>query len=326
MADKRKVIIDCDTGVDDAVALLLCLKHLDVVGITTVGGNVALERTQRNTRFITEVARRTDVPVYAGYAQPLLVPLHDASYVHGAGGLGPVEVPEPKKPLEKQHAVDFLIETFMAHDDITLITLGPLTNVAQALLKEPRLTKRIPQILCMGGSAVSGNATPVAEFNIYVDPEAAKIVFESGVPIRMVGLNATRQQTTPQTLLEQIGTLDNDAARLVYQLFGKRTYGKHGRTAICDACAVMWLIAPEVITKSLPVHVTVETKGEFTRGMTVCDLRPFQGPRPQVDVERERLVEPLPAGQAPNVEVAMELDEARFGQVLFDTLRSYSES
>lgn len=323
MADKRKVIIDCDTGVDDALALLLCLKRLDVLGITTVGGNVGLENTQRNTRYVTEIAGRTDVPVYAGYARPLLVPLQDASYVHGAGGLGSIQVPEPKKPLEKQHAVDFLIETFMTREDVSLITLGPLTNIAQALLKEPRLAKRIPEILTMGGSTCCGNATPVAEFNIFVDPEAAKLVFESGIPIRMVGLNLTRQQVATPQMRDKVKAIGNRASLFAAQLFGDRE-GKPGRDNFCDACAVMWMIDPQVITKSARMHVTVETRGEFTRGMTVCDTRGFRSDDPLVDITHEYRFEPLPKGEEPNVEVALELDAHRFDQVLLETLALYS--
>lgn len=323
MVEKRKVVIDCDTGVDDALALLLCLKRLEVVGVTTVGGNVGLANTQRNTRYVVETAGRSDVPVFAGYPRPLLVPLQDASYVHGAGGLGNIQVPEPKKPLEKQHAVDFLIETFMTRDDVSLITLGPLTNVAHALLKEPRLAQRIPEILTMGGSTSGGNATPAAEFNIFVDPEAAKLVFESGIPIRMVGLNLTRQQVATPQMRDRVKAIPNPAAQLAAQLFGDRE-GKPGRDSFCDACAVMWMIDPAVITKSAKMHVTVETRGEFTRGMTVCDARGFRSDRPEVDMEHQFLFDPLPAGEAPNVEVALELDAKRFDQVLLETLEMYS--
>lgn len=323
MSERRKVIIDCDTGVDDAMALLLCLKRLDVVGITTVGGNVGLQNTQRNTRYVTEIAGRTDVPVFAGYARPLLVPLQDASYVHGSGGLGSIQVPEPKKPLEKQHAVDFIIETFMTREDVSLITLGPLTNIAQALLKEPRLAQRIPEILTMGGSTTAGNATPAAEFNIFVDPEAAKLVFESGIPIRMVGLNLTRQQVATVQMRDRVKAIPNPAAQFAAQLFGDRE-GKPGRDSFCDACAVMWMIDPAVITKSAKMHVVVETRGEFTRGMTLCDTRGFRADRPQADIEHQWLFDPLPKGESPNVEVALELDPQRFDQVLLETLEQYS--
>lgn len=323
MSDKRKVVIDCDTGVDDAMALLLCFQHLDVVGITTVGGNVGLENVQRNTRYVAELAGRTDVPVFAGYAQPMLVPLQDASYVHGAGGLGSVQVPEPRKPLEKQHAVDFLIETFMREDNVTLITLGPLTNVAHALLREPRLKGRIPQILTMGGSTTYGNATPAAEFNIFVDPEAAKLVFESGIPIKMVGLNLCRQQVTTPETTEQVRAIGNPVSDLVARLCLDRN-GQPGRNNFCDACAVMWLCAPEVITKSARMHVAVETRGEFTRGMTLCDTRPFRTEAPLADLAHEKTCDPLPAGERPNVEVALELDQEAFTRVLLTTLKMYS--
>lgn len=323
MADKRKVIIDCDTGVDDALALLLCLKRLDVLGITTVGGNVGLDNVQRNTRYVSEIAGRADVPVFAGYTRPILVPLQDASYVHGAGGLGNIQVPEPKKPLEDRHAVDFLIETFMTRDDVSLITLGPLTNIAQALLREPRLTGRIPEILTMGGSTIGGNITPAAEFNIFVDPEAAKLVFESGIPIRMVGLNATRQQVATREMLERVKAIDNPAAQLACLLFRDRV-GKPGCDSFCDACAVMWMIEPSVITKSAKMHVVVETQGQFTRGMTLCDTRGFRSAQPQSDIEHGSLFEPLPKGEEPNVEVALELDPAKFDQVLLDILHEYS--
>lgn len=318
----RKVVIDCDTGVDDAVALVLCLKNLDVLGVTTVGGNVGLDNTQRNTRYVLETTGYTDVPVYAGYDRPMLVPLKDASEVHGKGGLGSLQIPEPKKPLEKQHAVDFLIDTFMNQEQVSLITLGPLTNVAHALLKEPGLAKKIPEILCMGGSMSCGNATAAAEFNIMVDPEAAKIVFESGIPIRMVGLNLTRQQIVTKELTDQIKAIDNNAARLVGALCDHVT-NTFGSGSFCDACAVMWWIDDQVITKSMALHVVVETKGEFTRGMTLCDTRSCRGVDPLVDYLHEKQ-ETIYDEKEPNVDVAVEMDAARFDQVLLDTLKRYS--
>lgn len=324
MSEKRKVVIDCDTGIDDALALILCLKRLDVVGITTVGGNVALHNTQRNTRYVVETVGRSDVPVFAGYAKPMLVPLEDASYAHGVNGLGDIEVPEPKKPLEKQHAVDFIIDTFMNHDDVSLITLGPLTNIAQALLKEPRLAERIPEILTMGGSTTYGNATPAAEFNIYVDAEAAKVVFESGIPIRMVGLNVTRQQTATPEIGAKVKAIQNPAAQLAGRLFGNRV-GRPGMDTFCDACAVMWMIDPSVITKSAKMHVDIETKGEFTRGMTLCDTRLYISTDPKTDLTHERTGDyPLLSAGTPNVDVALELDQDRFNEVLLETLEQYS--
>ena len=219
MDTKRNVIIDCDPGIDDMFALILCIRHLDVRGIVAVGGNTGLEYTQRNARFATELTGRPDIPVYAGYDMPMLNQLVRATEVHGSGGIGDIEIREPEKKLEKEHGADFLIRTFMENDDISLITLGPLTNVAQAILKEPELKKRIPEILCMGGSATSGNATPAAEFNILVDPEAAKIVFESGIPIKMAGLNLTRQNHMDMADVEQLraigGTVGDFAADIL---------------------------------------------------------------------------------------------------------------
>jgi len=260
MDTKRKVIIDCDPGIDDMFALILCIRHLDVRGIVAVGGNTGLEYTQRNARFATELTGRPDIPVYAGYDMPMLNQLVRAIEVHGSGGIGDIEIREPEKKLEKEHGADFLIRTFMENDDISLITLGPLTNVAQAILKEPELKKRIPEILCMGGSATSGNATPAAEFNILVDPEAAKIVFESGIPIKMAGLNLTRQNHMDMADVEQLraigGTVGDFAADILEFSVKNSDF-----TSICDACAVAWWVDDRVITKSIRTQVDVETKG-----------------------------------------------------------------
>lgn len=321
MPEKRKVVIDCDTGVDDALALLLAFQHLDVVGITTVGGNVGLSNVQRNTRYVAELAGRWDIPVFAGYDRPLLVPLQDASHVHGKGGLGPVVIPEPKKPLEPVHAVDFLIDTFLHRDDVSLVTTAPLTNIAHALLREPRLKERIPEILCMCGSTTYGNATPAAEFNIYVDPEAAKLVFESGIPMKMVGLNLCRQYVTTAQATERLRALDTPVSRLAAALFDSRV-DKSGMNHLCDVCCLMWYCAPEVITKSAPMHVAIETKGEFTRGMTLCDTRAFDTNIPATDIGHQRSYSSF-KGLPPNVEVALELDAQRFDQVFYETIRQY---
>lgn len=320
MSEKKKVVIDCDPGIDDTFALLLCMKHLDVRGIVTVGGNTGLKYTQRNARYAAELAGHADIPVYAGYDMPILNQLVRAEDVHGSGGIGDVVIDEPKKPLEAQHGVDFLIDTFLNHDDISLIALGPLTNVAQAILKEPRLKERIPEILCMGGSAVAGNATSAAEFNIYVDPEAAKIVFESGIPIQMVGLNLTRQNHMVQEDVDHLRAIGGPVAEYAAELLGY-SVREFGSTMVCDACAVSWWIDPAIITKSVKTHVDVETKGEFTRGMTICDWRDFVGFSPEQEIERVRQNErhPLPC----NVEVAMEFDRERFCKLLFDTIESY---
>ena len=321
--NRTKVVIDCDPGTDDCFALMLCIKHLDVKGIVTVGGNTGLEYTEKNARFMTELCGRTDIPVYAGYDQPMFGKAVRAAYAHGATGLGDVIIPEPKKQLEPVHGVDFLIDFFMHNDDVKLITLGPLTNVAQAILKEPRLCKRIPEILCMGGSGTAGNFSAAAEFNIYVDPEAAKIVFESGIPIRMVGLNLTRQNRIMPKDVDEIAAVGNRVSDFAAEML-RFSAGEDGRCSICDACTVVWLIDPEIIPKSLKVHVDVETKGEFTRGMTVCDWREYMDMDPKQDIAHEKVAEhPFAGMKEPNVEVAMEFDQLRFRKLLMDTLRMY---
>lgn len=319
---KRKVIIDCDPGIDDCYALLLCLRHLDVQGIVAVGGNTGLVYTEKNARYITELTGKTDIPVYAGYDLPILNRIVRATEVHGSGGLGEVSIPEPKKQLEDKHGVDYLTEYYMGDQaaETALITLGPLTNIAQALLKEPELRNRIPEILCMGGSAFAGNTTSVAEFNIMADPEAAKIVFESGIPIRMVGLNLTRQNRMTAEDVEQFraegGKVGAFAADILQFTVGNK------KVELCDACAVAWMIDPEIITRSIKCHVDIETAGTYTRGMTVCDWRDYIGMDPKQDLshvqEREVVQAPL------NVEVAMEFDRERFHRLLHETIASYA--
>ncbi|MCI7795171.1 MAG: nucleoside hydrolase [Lachnospiraceae bacterium] len=322
MEFKKKVVIDCDPGIDDCFALLLCICHLDVQGIVAVGGNTGLRYTERNARYITELTGRTDIPVYAGYDMPMLNKIVRATEIHGSGGIGTVVIGEPKKHLEKQHGVDFLIDTFMNHDDISLITLGPLTNVAQALLKEPRLKERIPEILCMGGSAFCGNATPTAEFNILVDPEAAKIVFESGIPIQMVGLNLTRQNLMCAADVERLKEIGGPVGSFAAELLGF-SVGNSMTPNLCDAAAVSWWTGSGVITKSMKVHVDVETKGEFTRGMTVCDWRNYMGSDPLQEISREKCDNR--AELPKNVEVAMEFDREQFRKLLFETIEWYKE-
>lgn len=322
MDKKRKVVIDCDPGIDDCFALMLCIRYLDVQGIVAVGGNTGLEYTERNARFITELTGRTDIPVYAGYDMPMFTKCVRATEVHGSGGVGDVEIVVQNKKLEPRHGTDYLIDMFMNHDDVSLITLGPLTNVAQALLKEPRLKERIPEILCMGGSATAGNATPAAEFNIYVDPEAAKIVFESGISIKMVGLNLTRQNHLAEKEAAEIEAIGGKVAEFAAKIL-RFASAQLGVSNLCDAAAVSWWTQPDVITKSLMAHVDVETQGEFTKGMTLCDWRDYMGTEPSVDISRTRVCELYPNPY--NVEVAMEFNRERFLEMLYDTMRWYKE-
>ena len=198
MPEKRKIIIDTDPGQDDAVAILLALAspELEVLGITAVAGNVPLALTEKNARKICELAGKPKTKVFAGAIRPLLRQLVTAEEVHGKTGLNGPHLPEPTMPLEDQHAVDFIVETLMqeASGSVTLCALGPLTNVALALIREPRIAPRIKEIVLMGGGFFEGgNVTPTAEFNIYVDPHAAEIVLKSGVPIVMMPLDVTHK-------------------------------------------------------------------------------------------------------------------------------------
>ena len=195
----RPIIIDCDPGQDDAVALLVALAspdELEVKGITTVAGNVPLGLTESNARKIRELARRPDVPVFAGCSRPILRPLHTAETVHGPTGIDGAELPEPRRPLEATHAVDFIVDAAKGvGEPLTLVTLGPLTNIGVALVKAPEIAAGIREIVMMGGAMRGGNTTPVAEFNLFVDPHAARIVFESGVPVVMHGLDVTDRKS-----------------------------------------------------------------------------------------------------------------------------------
>ncbi|MEM7772807.1 MAG: nucleoside hydrolase, partial [Cyanobacteria bacterium P01_A01_bin.37] len=202
----KPIIIDCDPGVDDAIALLLAFAspELTILGITTVAGNVPLSLTQTNARKICELAQRSDIPVYAGCPRPMLQPLQTAEEIHGKTGLDGTELPPPTMPLQSEHAVSFLIRTLEhAATPITLATLGPLTNIAIALIQAPHIAQNIQSIVMMGGAITLGNITPTAEFNIYGDPHGADVVFRSGIPITLISLDVTHQVlTTPERLLD----------------------------------------------------------------------------------------------------------------------------
>lgn len=315
-----KVWIDCDPGIDDSFALLLAMKHLDVLGITTVGGNTGLENTSRNARYVTELAGKGAIPVYQGYDLPMFSMPERAEGVHGSTGLGNFRVPDLNSPLSKEHAADILVDTFRQRMDVTLVTLGPLTNVAQALLKAPDLKSRIPEILCMGGSVTAGNMNACAEFNIGADPEAAQIVFQSGIPIRMVGLNLCRQNAMTLKDVDRLRKISGPVAEFAADLL-EYSVNLRRQSQLCDACAIAWLIDPPVVTCALPMHVEVETKGEFTRGMTVCDYREYVGTVPQEDIGRI-ISHELETGRK-NILAAMEFDEQRFKELLFQTIKSY---
>lgn len=276
----RKIIIDTDPGQDDAVAILLALAspELEVLGITAVAGNVPLRLTQLNARKICELAGRPQTRVFAGAVRPMVRPLVTAEEVHGKTGLDGPDLPEPKMPLQEQHAVDFIVETLMAQEpgSVTLCPLGPLTNIGLALVREPRIAKRIGGIVLMGGGFFEGgNVTPAAEFNIYVDPHAADVVFRSGVPITMMPLDVTHKALTTARRVEafrKLGTRVGDATAAMLDFFERYDEGKYGTDGgpLHDPCVIAWLLKPELFG-GRHVNVSIETGSELTMGMTVVD-------------------------------------------------------
>jgi purine nucleosidase len=280
MPAAQKIIIDTDPGQDDAVAILLALAspELDVLGITAVAGNVPLKLTEKNARKVCELAGRPEIKVYAGAIRPLVRPLVTAEYVHGKTGLDGPDLPEPKMPLQKEHAVDFIVETLMEEESgtVTLCPLGPLTNVALALIREPRIAKRIRQIVLMGGGFFEGgNTTPTAEFNIYVDPHAADVVFRSGVPIAMMPLDVTHKALTTKkrvAAFRKLGTKVGTATAEMlefFERFDEEKYGSDGGP-LHDPCVIAYLLQPKLFG-GREVNVSIETASELTMGMTVVD-------------------------------------------------------
>lgn len=275
-----KIVIDTDPGQDDAVAILLALAspEIKVLGITAVAGNVPLEMTARNARIVCELAGRTDVPVHAGCDRPLLQPLVTAEHIHGRTGLDGPDLPEPRMPLQKAHAVEFIVETLRREPpgSVTLCVLGPLTNIAMALRRAPDIASRIARIVLMGGACFEGgNITPAAEFNIYVDPEAADIVFGAGVPLVVLPLDVTHKAlVTPARTarFHEMGTAVGTAVAEMtafYERFDREKYGSEG-APLHDPCVVAWCLRPDIFS-GREINVEVECRSELTRGMTVAD-------------------------------------------------------
>ena len=276
-----KIIIDTDPGQDDAVAILLALAspdEIELLGITAVAGNVPLSRTSTNARKVLELAGRPDIPVHAGCMRPMLRKPRTAEYVHGPTGLNGPDLPEPKMPLGKAHGVDWIIETLMAHPagTITLCTLGPLTNVGMALVKAPAIAERIGRIVMMAGAYFEvGNVTPAAEFNVYVDPEAADVVMRSGVPITILPLDVTHQVLSTRDRIQKLRMLGNRTGRAVAEMltfseaFDLKKYGWTG-APLHDPNVIAWLLAPELYN-GREINVSIETVSALTLGMTVAD-------------------------------------------------------
>ncbi len=273
----RPIIIDTDPGQDDAVAILLALAspELDVVGITAVAGNVPLPLTELNTRKICELAGKPETKVFAGASTPLVRKLVTAEYVHGKTGLDGPDLPAPRMPLQDQHGVDFIIETCLS-GEVTLCPLGPLTNIALALNRAPEIAKNIKEIVLMGGGFFEGgNVTPAAEFNIFVDPHAADVVFRSGVPIVVMPLDLTHSALTSRARVEAFRAVGRPAAVATAELldfferFDVEKYGTEGGP-LHDPNVIAYLLRPELY-QGRHINVEVEISSELTMGMTVAD-------------------------------------------------------
>lgn len=279
---KRKLIIDCDPGQDDCINLFLALPHTDlydILGITVVAGNVSLKKVSRNARMICEMSNRFDIPVYEGCDSPFDVPLVTAEEVHSDEGLEGIEVFEPEIKAQDKHAVDFIIDTLMAAEsgEITLIPTGPLTNIASAIEKEPLIIDKISEIVMMGGALrEGGNVTPSAEFNIFVDPKAAQIVFSSKCKITVFGLDVTHQVLSSVEVLERIGSIENKVAQSAYNLltcYGRYDAEKYGNDGapLHDPCTMAYILKPDLF-EFKQCNVRVEVQSELTRGHTSVDF------------------------------------------------------
>ncbi|GGK87332.1 ribosylpyrimidine nucleosidase [Salinibacterium xinjiangense] len=277
-----KLLLDCDPGLDDALALLLAHgdPNIELVGITTVGGNVALQNTTRNALQLREYLKFPKVPVSAGAAGPLTRTFRDAAHVHGASGLGNVVLPEATLAVTGIHAVDAIIELITATPGtIHLVATGPLTNIALALEKEPAIARWAASFTIMGGSSTRGNATAAAEFNIWADPEAARIVFDADWRVTMIGLDLTLQAQANSIVIDRMKKLGALADELIVPLstfyFNPNVPDWDGQ-AVHDVCAVAYVARPDLFDCRL-ARVDIETTGEFTTGMTVVD---FDSPSP----------------------------------------------
>ncbi|OTQ29106.1 nucleoside hydrolase [Gilliamella apicola] len=310
----KKIILDCDPGHDDAIALLLAHgnPNIELLAVTTVVGNQTLDKVTRNALSVARIANITNVPFAAGAVRPLIRNVEIAPDIHGDSGLdGPV-LPEPTIQLDKRHAIDLIIDTIMSHPPktVTLVPTGGLTNIAMAVRKEPKIVERVKEVVLMGGGYHVGNWSAVAEFNIKIDPEAAHIVFNEKWPVTMVGLDLTHQALATPEVIEKIKAIKTKPAKFVLEMlefFGKMYKQAQGFTypPVHDPCAVAYVINPELIkTKRVPVDI--ELTGTLTLGMTVADFR-------------------FPPDDNCHTQVATELDHTGFWDLIVDSLKRIGE-
>ena len=323
----RRIIIDTDPGIDDAMAIFLALRspELKVEAITPVAGNVPLDLTLPNALRLVEIAARTDIPVAAGASHPLVRRLATAGHVHGVNGLAGVDFPAPKNKPARETAPEIIRRIVRENPgEITMVAIGPLTNVALALRADPDLAGMIPAIAIMGGSLSGGNMTPAAEFNLYVDPEAARIVFDANIPLTMVGLDVTRKCLVSEQHIKRLEAANNPVSQAAGKIL-RATYERmrHGGEvtdiALHDALAVASLIDHDVITRK-DYYVEVETVGEWTAGQTLgYDGHAPVRKSPQMETSA---AEPPPTElpYKPNAQVAVGVDPARFFDLLIQRL------
>ncbi len=299
MAELPKVIIDCDPGHDDAMAIVMAARHTNLLGITAVSGNAPLAMTAPNALVVAQLLD-LDVPVHAGADRPLVAPARHAAAVHGESGLDGPARPTLDRELDSADAVQFIIDTVRAVDDVWLVPIGPLTNIALAIRQAPDIVDRLAGISLMGGSATVGNVTAAAEFNVWADPEAAAIVFGCGVEVlRMAGLNLTHQFCVDRQVIASMracGTRTGSFGADLFEFYLSSSTRRTGQTevALHDPCAVMAITHPELFSFGAR-HVVVELVGEHTRGMTLVDERGYASERANCEVayhiDRDRAME-----------------------------------
>lgn len=311
LVNKTKVILDVDTGCDDAVAIMLAGKSpcIDLKAITVAAGNQVLEKTLKNTLNVCSYLGIKDVPIAGGMTRPLLRDRITGADIHGDSGLGGTNFGEPELKADKHHAVDLLIKMLLNSDgDITLVPVAPLTNIAMAIRKEPGIIPKIKKIVMMGGALGLGNCTPASEFNIFADPEAAQIVFSCGRPIVMIGLDLTMQALATNPVMKKIGSINNNASKLFidmmtfYKSAYKETMGIDS-PAVHDPTTIAYLIDPSIIS-TIPMYVEVDTNKSSCYGRTLCD---------KFGTNQKK----------PNAEVAVKLDFDKFWDTVYDVIKLY---
>ena len=309
MNNRTKIILDCDPGHDDAVAILLAglSDKIDLLGITVAAGNQTIAKTAQNALNVARFIG-LDVPIAIGCQDPMVVPRVICSQVHGESGLDGFTFPTYKKDFDHRHACQFIIDTVMNNDDVVIVTCGPMTNLAIAMKLEPKIIKRIKGVVLMGGSTEHGNTSPAAEFNIMCDAEAAHVVFTSGVPIKMIGLNVTRKVLVTEEVIERFAKINNKISDMFVKLMRvfnenqRKTFGIKA-APLHDPVTVVSLIDENVV-KFIKMNVEIDINHGSSYGRTNCDVFDY--------LKKEK-----------NVEVAMDVDVNRYWDILFDVMSNY---